>query len=97
MQERMQKKDEENVLLQLEKVQFKLHESCLALISPLFACLFKDTRTLLGLSNWVDEQKEWKDITWPKDEDGFILCILDGTGISLSDFGVLLDTMDNSL
>jgi hypothetical protein len=86
-----------NVLLQMEKVRFKLHESRLALISPLFARLFKDTRTLLGSSNWVGERKEWKGITWSKDEDGFILCILDGTGVSLSDFEVLLDMMDNSL
>jgi hypothetical protein len=86
-----------NVLLQLEKVRFKLHESRLALISPLFARIFKDTRTLLGSSNWVRERKEWKGITWSEDEDGFILCILDGTGVSLNDFEVLLDMMDNSL
>jgi hypothetical protein len=86
-----------NVLLQLENVHFKLHESRLALISPLFACLFKDIRTLLGLSDWVCEQKEWEGINWSKDEEGLILCILDRTGVSLSDFEVLLDMMDNCL
>ena len=86
-----------NVLLQLENVRFKLHESRLTLTSPLFACLFKDTRRLLGSSDWVRERQEWKGLSWSEDEDGYILCLLDGTGVLLSDFEVLLDIMDNSL
>ena len=86
-----------NVLLQLEKVRFKLHESRLALVSPLFARLFKDTRRLLGSTEWVREKKEWKGISWSEDEEGYILCDMDGTGVSLIDFEVLLDMMDNAV